>query len=268
MNTEKTYIIPDIHGRDFWHDIEKLDSWERIIFLGDYVDPYREEGFTPNDAITELKRVIEFARTHLNVTLLLGNHDAGYFFSDYICECRMDYDNYLEIQNIFRDNRDLFKLAYYDTIEIDGNTKDVVFTHAGLSKQWLKYLYGEYEMSIEDIVKDLNEKFDQLKEYFSTKTKFNDDVETFYQRLCLVSYNRGGWGYTSSCMWSDIRDYTAALNILPDVYQIVGHTRLGEKGAYVRINDIICIDSQVVWTLKDALETKIHLEIDTNEQKN
>lgn len=260
MKTENTYIIPDVHGRDFWHDIESVSQYERIIFLGDYVDPYREEGFTPKDAIKELKRVIEFARTHLNVTLLLGNHDAGYFFNDNICECRMDYDNYLEIQKIFRDNKDLFKLAYYDTIEIDGITKDVVFTHAGLSKQWLKYLYDDSKMSIEDIVKDLNEKFDQLKEYFSVETDINDDAETFYKRLCFVSYNRGGWGYVSSCMWSDIQDYTIATNIIPDLCQVVGHTRL-VKDAALRINDIICVDSQKVWTLEEALNVKRRLNI-------
>lgn len=40
MNSDKIYVIPDIHGRDFWHDIKKIEDYEKIIFLGDYVDPY------------------------------------------------------------------------------------------------------------------------------------------------------------------------------------------------------------------------------------
>lgn len=39
MNSDKIYVIPDIHGRDFWHDIKKIEDYEKIIFLGDYVDP-------------------------------------------------------------------------------------------------------------------------------------------------------------------------------------------------------------------------------------
>ena len=35
----KILVIPDLHGRSFWK--EPCDNWEgRIIFLGDYHDPY------------------------------------------------------------------------------------------------------------------------------------------------------------------------------------------------------------------------------------
>ena len=37
-------IIPDIHGRSFWKDAVKGRENEKIIFLGDYTDPYSYEG--------------------------------------------------------------------------------------------------------------------------------------------------------------------------------------------------------------------------------
>ena len=40
-------IIPDVHGRQFWKDvIPRKDEFEKIIFLGDYLDPYGFEGIS------------------------------------------------------------------------------------------------------------------------------------------------------------------------------------------------------------------------------
>lgn len=34
-------IVPDIHGRKFWKEpCSNVDKYEKIIFLGDYLDPY------------------------------------------------------------------------------------------------------------------------------------------------------------------------------------------------------------------------------------
>ena len=38
-------IIPDVHGRVFWKEIVK-NSEDKIIFLGDYVDPYPGENIS------------------------------------------------------------------------------------------------------------------------------------------------------------------------------------------------------------------------------
>ena len=71
---KKWIVIPDVHGRKFWRDVVKGNEDERIIFLGDYLDPYSEEGITPEDAYNELLDIIAFKKEHPdNVTLLLGN---------------------------------------------------------------------------------------------------------------------------------------------------------------------------------------------------
>ena len=72
-------IIPDIHGRSFWKDAVKGHENEKIIFLGDYTDPYSHEGIEFWEGLQSLREVIEFKKQHLdNVVLLLGNHDLSY----------------------------------------------------------------------------------------------------------------------------------------------------------------------------------------------
>ena len=76
---EDWIVIPDVHGRDFWRSAVRGREEEKIIFLGDYVDPYSWEGITPHVAFLELQDIIEFKKAHPdNVVLLLGNHDLGY----------------------------------------------------------------------------------------------------------------------------------------------------------------------------------------------
>lgn len=72
-------IIPDIHGRSFWKHAVEGHETEKIIFLGDYVDPYADEGIDYWAGILSLRDVILFKKEHPeNVVLLLGNHDLSY----------------------------------------------------------------------------------------------------------------------------------------------------------------------------------------------
>ena len=70
-------IIPDIHGRTFWKDAvsQYEDKVEKIIFLGDYLDPYLDEGITRKDAIRNFEEIIDYKINNSDkVVLLLGNH--------------------------------------------------------------------------------------------------------------------------------------------------------------------------------------------------
>ena len=51
-------IIPDIHGRSFWKDAVKGRENEKIIFLGDYTDPYSHEGIEFWEGLQSLREVI------------------------------------------------------------------------------------------------------------------------------------------------------------------------------------------------------------------
>lgn len=75
----KILILGDIHGRSFWK--EPCNNWTgKIIFLGDYHDPYGEYiDEEPNKAesltnLRELTAFVENRRKISDVICLLGNH--------------------------------------------------------------------------------------------------------------------------------------------------------------------------------------------------
>ena len=103
-------IIPDVHGRKFWRAAVQGHEEDKIIFLGDYVDPYDWEEILASEAFKELQDIIAFKKEHPdNVVLLLGNHDMGYLDRE-ICCCRMDFYREKQIGDLFRENLDLESL--------------------------------------------------------------------------------------------------------------------------------------------------------------
>ena len=42
--TKKILVVPDVHGRTFWKEPvgRLLESVDRVVFLGDYLDPYEK----------------------------------------------------------------------------------------------------------------------------------------------------------------------------------------------------------------------------------
>ena len=75
---KKILIIPDVHGRQFWKTPlqQGPDRWKKIVFLGDYVDPYPHEGITPEEAIEVLKEIIALKKLWPDkIILLVGNHN-------------------------------------------------------------------------------------------------------------------------------------------------------------------------------------------------
>lgn len=69
----KILICPDLHCRSFYKPL--LDTKDqRIIFLGDYMDPYSNEDTSDEQGIANLEEIIDFAKQNSNVTLLVGNH--------------------------------------------------------------------------------------------------------------------------------------------------------------------------------------------------
>lgn len=73
----KILILPDIHGRPFWKKaVEKYkNEVDKIVFLGDYLDPYVWEGITRKNAIRNFEEIIDYKINNKDkVVLLLGNH--------------------------------------------------------------------------------------------------------------------------------------------------------------------------------------------------
>ena len=162
MNNKQILIIPDVHGRTFWKEaINKFPKNEfpnmEIIFLGDYLDPYTGyEDINKEQAYVNFKEIIEVAQNDERITLLIGNHDWHYFV--YLDDCRIDKLRERNIEKIFIDNIQLFRLS--KTIEI--NNHKYVFSHAGITYDWLNTIRdsAKYELdqwNFEQLSKDSSE---------------------------------------------------------------------------------------------------------------
>ena len=184
----KILIVPDVHGRKFWHKAkEMINSVDKVVFLGDYLDPYSFEHISRLDAIKEFEEVIKFKNDNPDkVVLLLGNHDCAYCF-DFGSASRYDYENEDVIKELFNNNSNLFQLYYLD--------RKCLFTHAGVTNDWLM----RNRLHIRNLIEA-------------------DSVPGLWD----ISYLRGGYCKTGSIIWSDVREGDRN----ETYYQIFGHTQL------------------------------------------
>ena len=237
-------IIPDTHARPFWK--EAVDKYanevDKIIFLGDEVDPYPDEGYTRKQAIEMLNEIITFKLGNKEKTILLiGNHAAHYFVKNFPRGSRYDSSNAYKIREIYLSHSNLFKLAHEEMI--DG--KKYLFTHAGLMNSWVERNKG---IIGEPTVENLN-----------SLTNTPRGVAA----LSEMSTYRSWIGEKSgSILWSDVGEKidinkSDENNIIPNEdsivdsydYQIFGHTQLIEKP--IITNNWACLDCRKAFILND-----------------
>lgn len=225
-------IIPDLHGREFWREaIGELPADARVVFLGDYLDPYENEWIYWTDAFKGLLDVIEFKKTHFEqVTLLFGNHDLHYLFPE-LKGTR--YNEYKEdvIRATFEKNLDCFQMA----VEYVVGAKRYLFSHAGVHPEWVRK-HSDLFGSVDKITA---ETFNRLM--------FTDE---FVAALCDVSALRGGWSRVGSMIWADMDEFVGTKENESEMYQICGHTKCA-KGQPKVFGNVICVDCQKAFLLSE-----------------
>lgn len=216
----KILVMPDIHGRGFWKSVSDMSPtasvsdtpYDKVVFLGDYLDPYPFEGIGVDEAISNFREILAFANANREkVTLLLGNHDMPYFSREYRNLSRYHsriapYEEWEGIEALFRTGE--FSLSCV----IDG----ILFTHAGVDYGWLTDTFPGYRFDGD--VGGLSEMLNTLL------------GEKGYRKLYVVSYTRYGDYPYGSCIWSDVDDLTYERSVdgkagsFLDVRQVFGHT--------------------------------------------
>ena len=206
----KILIVPDVHGRTFWHQAKELvDQVDQIVFLGDYLDPYPHEGISFNEAFEEFNEILEFKKEyHDIVTLLVGNHDMHYIIDEFMNCSRRNMEMQGQLHELYNSNLDLFKLIHTES--------DWLFSHAGVYKNWM----DKYELTLDDL---------NLQTFLNSHWPALEDL----------SWYRGGDNSVGSCIWADIRE-SVDYGLIPNYKQVVGHTQLNEK-PYIS-DKIACLD--------------------------
>lgn len=125
----KLLVLGDNHGRPQWEEIIKKEQPDLTIFLGDYVSSH--ESIDSASQITNLEKILQYKESHMDsVILLRGNHDTqhlGYSWT----ECSGYFPH---VGEYLMKNKDRF-LSLTQWIYI---YNDIIFSHAGISTEWLK----------------------------------------------------------------------------------------------------------------------------------
>ena len=238
MNEIKYLIIPDIHGRTFWKKDLDVTKYEKIIFLGDYLDPYEFEGISEKEAIENFKDIIKFKKDNRDkVILLLGNHDI-YYYAKKWGPSRYSREHAKEIEKLFEENRGMFSLAY--------ETKYDLYTHSGILQGWFDRINKMRETKYE--LEPLGLKASEIDLLLSGIDDCSDDTSLFD-----VSRMRGGNKDYGSCIWADVNehDYNEEYK---GKYQIFGHTlQLNLKKYYETYKQTDIADGKPIITDKYAM---------------
>ena len=228
-------IIPDIHGRDFWKEAVERKDYEKIIFLGDYTDPYDMEGITNEMTIDNFKSIIAYKQQNPDkVVLLLGNHDLHYY-SEYFYELagssRYNPLAANTFQHLFLENSQLFQLAY----ETDWGGKHYLFSHAGVTQSWLK---RNLDLITIPDAKHLNHLL---------------HTHEGLEALAQVGAIRWGSYPSGSMVWADIEEMMES-GPLPNTYQIIGHSMQFDDP--VITDHFACLDCRAAFILNNEGKIK------------
>ncbi len=141
----KTLVLGDTHGRPHWKEIVAKEQPHRVIFIGDYFDSY--DDYTAAEQIHNFKEIIEWKHSgQAAVIILVGNHDFHYLDST------ERYSGFQAgaapaINQVLMENEEHLQMAY--------QMGEFLFSHAGISRDWLMIHGWSIEHNIVDWVNEL-----------------------------------------------------------------------------------------------------------------
>ena len=133
----KYLILGDIHGRTFWKDIISKENPDMTVFLGDYFTTH--EGYSSEEIATNFVDILNYKEANpLKVKLLRGNHDLQVLYKWASCTPTPGSEE-LAIADKEKDRfLKLSQWIYMFPREKTGLSKDIVCSHAGISKKWME----------------------------------------------------------------------------------------------------------------------------------
>lgn len=189
--------LGDTHGRTNWKKIVASETFDKVVFIGDYFDTH--EDIFPEQQKQNFKEIVRYKKANKDkVVLLFGNHDYHYLRTT-----NEQYGGFQEWQKA--DISELLHSAIdEDLLQMCFEWQDLLFTHAGITKTWCKNNFIQRKF-IEQSINDLFRFKPSSFKFTGGKNRdiFGDDVT-----------QSPIWVRPSSLMKDKIRGYN----------QIVGHT--------------------------------------------
>lgn len=118
-------VIPDVHGLSFWKEPVNryINEVDRVVFLGDYLDPYSDNGESvdTDDIFGNLVEIVNVKLKHKEkVVLLIGNHDYHYFSKralQVVRASRCDLQNWRRNNEFFIEHENEFCVAHLERVK-------------------------------------------------------------------------------------------------------------------------------------------------------
>ena len=235
----KVLVIGDVHGRKFWRYAiaNNIGQVDKVIFLGDYLDPYPEE-INEHQELMEcndfydcigllnmLNDIISLKKNEPDKYILLcGNHTCSYIWPKFNAATRTDYQNWQKYHNFFSQNLNLFNLVWIEN--------NVIFSHAGISEGWANRVWEYFEFP-ENELSSIKEIAEVLK-----NTPLDNFTKEYIDVISDISRERGGWFIYGSSEWADLIEHVDTKKSTKDniiskekeegIFQVFGHTQLKE----------------------------------------
>lgn len=210
----KTIIIGDVHGEEYWKAVLNKEEFDKVIFLGDYLDSFNIDF---NDELSNFYDILYYKNSNPDkVTLLLGNHDYHY-----INGVKETYSGYGVATKLFIGDvitHEVEQGSFQICCKVDND----VISHAGISKVWLKQT-GLEDEDDDKVLDNINNMLTLNLEFF----RFNPGRNMSNQ----------GNDITQGPLW--IRPPSLGVNARFRK-QIIGHTPVHRLNI---LNDIILADT-------------------------
>ena len=206
--------LGDTHGRTDWKEIIAKETFDKIVFHGDYFDTHDKISF--EQQMNNFIDIINYKRENVDkVILLLGNHDHHYLASTNVTGSGLQKKNKINIQ------KQLHIAIDDDLIQMCFIVDNLLFSHAGITKTWCKRNSLNDETPIDELVNSL----------------FKENPNAFEFAYC-GNYNVYGDDIGQTPIW--VRPKSLLKDRIDGFIQIVGHT---PQDKLIVTNDVIFIDT-------------------------
>lgn len=205
--------LGDTHGRTDWKRIVEEETFDKVVFLGDYFDSH--DFITAEQQMDNFQDLLAYKRANVEkVVLLIGNHDFHYHRKISQTYSGYEYFSEFEIQDLFQ-----FALEE-DLVQMCFLYQKILFTHAGITKTWAK----ANKIDLNNLENSINQLFKNTPKAFGYNPgKLNDP---YGEEICQTP------------IW--VRPKSLRQNAIEGFTQVVGHTP--QPG--IRLDDkIIFIDT-------------------------
>lgn len=207
---KNTLILSDIHGRKYWKEIlNNHPEVTKVVFLGDYFDSF---DILFQDQIANFLDIIALKESgDYEVVALFGNHDG------YLPQMNHNWSGY---QSQYANIIWMAMQPHIHHLQICHRDGDYIFSHAGISKDWLKCLGLEERFNNSNNV-------DNILELVNNHLIYKPKVFDFNYFGKRMSYDETGDDIWQGPTW--IRPRALKMSnyehwLKSDFIQIVGHT--------------------------------------------